>query len=296
MALQAITLQAEHPVKLTHPDKLLFDEPPTTKLEYAHYLIKVAPNMIKHLRDRRITLVRCPEGVMGERFYQRHILPGGPEWLQSVVGEEEKEEIVIPDIATLLYYANLGAIEFHATISHLGSQSSRTLSFDLDPSTSDFEPVREVALHLRDVLSGLGLNSIVKTSGASGLQVFVPLSEEVPFTETKLLVTFIAKYMEQSWPKLVTTARLVRERGSKVYVDAPQHGKTKTLIAHYSVRATPQATVSTPLFWHELENGAKPTDFTIRNVPDRLLKIGDLFASTEPSSARPVVKLLQEKQ
>jgi bifunctional non-homologous end joining protein LigD len=200
----------------------------------------------------------------------------------------------VQNVATLLYYGNLGAIEFHATLAKLRETNATALSFDLDPSTKDFERVREVALHLNEVLKQLSINSVAKTSGATGLQVFVPLDETIPFTETRAFVTFIAKYMEQRWPKLISTARLVRERGDCVYIDAPQHGHTRTLIAAYSVRATVAATVSTPITWEELNQGCVPRDFTIRNVPDRVQQLGDLMDSAPVSPASVIRHVLSE--
>lgn len=291
-----IVLQAEMPVRVTHPDKQLFAQPPTDKLAYLNYLVQMAPALLQHLHGRRITLVRCPDGVTGGRFYQRHVQKGAPDWLPSVPGEEGKPEIVIPDVATLLYYGNLGALEFHATLALIGSTAPTSLSFDLDPSTDDFEPVCTVALHLRDVLDSLALDSVVKTSGKSGLQVFVPLAKPVPDTQTKAIVAFVAKYMEERWPKLVTTARLIRERGQRVYIDVPQHGHTKTLIASYSTRATTRATVSTPLAWNELEAGCLPEQFTIHNVPNRFTKYGDIFAQAKPSSIQHIMELLKQKR
>ncbi|MFB5189355.1 non-homologous end-joining DNA ligase [Alicyclobacillus fastidiosus] len=291
---QDLVLQAEVPVRVTHPEKLLFPDPPTTKLAYLTYVAQMAHVILPHLRNRRVTLVRCPNGTRDHRFYQRHVLTGAPEWIPSVPGEEQKPEIVIPDVATLLYYANLGAIEFHSALAHVDETSASVLSFDLDPSTEDFERLRTVALHLHDVLDDLGLISLVKTSGKRGLQVFIPLSVAIPFSHTRKLVHFVGQYMERRWPTLVTTARLVKDRGDKVYIDVPQHGATKTLICVYSVRATDDARVSTPITWEELRAGCHPTDFTIRTVPSRVKQLGDLFEPERRCDIRELVEKITQ--
>ncbi|GMA55676.1 DNA polymerase domain-containing protein [Alicyclobacillus sacchari] len=292
--MQPLILEAEAPVRITHPDKLLFTDPPATKLTYLKYLVQMAPYLLGHLRDRRITLVRCPDGIAGHRFYQRHVPQGAPSYIPYREVGDGRREIVIEDVATLLFYANLGAIEFHAELHRLSDPRPCVLSFDLDPSdTSDFEKVRKAALSLRETLAGLALPSVVKTSGASGLQVFVPLAEPIAYEDSRRIVQFVARYVEGRWPDIATTARLVKDRGDKVYVDAPQHGPTRTLIAAYSVRATPWATVSTPILWAELEDGCSPRDFTIRNVPGRLHRFGDLMTEgVTAASAETVAAML----
>ncbi|WP_067618477.1 non-homologous end-joining DNA ligase [Alicyclobacillus acidiphilus] len=293
MAVEQLEVQAEVPVNITHPDKILFPEVHRTKIQYLQYLATVAPVMLPYLADRSITLVRCPHGAVGKRFYQRHVLAGTPEFVPFRINAEGKKEIVIHNIATLLHYGNLGALEFHAGLHRLSVHEPDTLSFDLDPTdTSDFERVREVAIHLRDTLQSLQLPSLVKTSGATGLQVYVPLQSTIPYDDSKRFVQFIARYLEQKWPNIVTTERFVKDRGDKVYVDAPQHGESRTLICAYSVRATPSATVSTPITWSELENGCHPRDFTIDNVPDRIRKFGDLFHSEKRGSIRDLLEAI----
>ncbi|GMA60895.1 non-homologous end-joining DNA ligase [Alicyclobacillus fastidiosus] len=287
-------LQADVPVRVTHPDKILFPDPPTTKLAYITYVAQMAHVILPHLRNRRVTLVRCPNGTRNHRFYQRHVLAGAPEWIPSVPGEEGKPEIVIPNVATLLYYANLGAIEFHSALSYIDESAASVLSFDLDPSTDDFERLRTVALYLHDVLLNLGLVSLLKTSGKRGLQVFIPLSNPVPFALTRKLVHFVGQYMQQRWPTLATTARLVKDRGDKVYIDVPQHGAAKTLVCVYSVRATDDARVSTPITWDELRAGCHPADFTMRTVPARVKQQGDLFEPKQRCDIRGLLEKIAE--
>ncbi|MBF8377444.1 non-homologous end-joining DNA ligase [Alicyclobacillus mali] len=277
--------------KLTHGDKVYFPAPGLSKRDYLTYLAQIGEHLVRHLRNRPITLVRCPGGVMGRRFYQRHLPPHAPTSLPRRFREEgERPLISISDVDTLLYYGNLGAVEFHAGLHLLeGPQAGcpTALTFDLDPSDpGDFERVRELALRLRDVLRGLELDGLPKTTGASGLQVFVPLAHPLPYAVTRPVVSFIAAYCASRWPNLATTERLVRHRGRRVYVDAPQHGPTRTLIAAYSARAVENALVSVPVTWSELEAGVRPDHFPLHAVPDRLARMGDLMAiaARHPSS------------
>lgn len=280
----------ETAANLTHGDKIYFPAAGLRKRDYMTYLAQIGAHLVRHLRNRPVTLVRCPDGVDGRRFYQRHLPPHAPPSLPRRGAEGERPLIVIPDVETLLYYGNLGAIEFHAGLHRLdGPQAGcpTALTFDLDPSDPrDFERVRELALRLREVLRGLGLDGIAKTTGASGLQVFVPLEEPLPYAVTRPVVNFVAAYCASRWPDLATTERRVRDRGRRVYVDAPQHGPTRTLIAAYSVRAVEKALVSVPITWDELEGEVSPDEFDLNVVPDRLARVGDWLelAARHPAS------------
>ncbi|MDI9260752.1 non-homologous end-joining DNA ligase [Alicyclobacillus sendaiensis] len=284
--------RCERRATLTHGDKLYFPAVGLCKRDYMTYLAQIGAHLVRHLRHRSVTLVRCPDGVGGRRFYQRHLPPHAPPTLPRREVPGERPLIAIPDVETLLYYGNLGAIEFHAGL-HLvqgpGAGCPTELTFDLDPTDPhDFERVRELALRLRDVLRDLGLDGIAKTTGASGLQVWVPLEEPLPYTVTRPVVNFIAAYCASRWPGLATTERLVRHRGRRVYVDAPQHGPTRTLIAAYSARAVDRALVSAPVSWTELESGVSPGTLDIDAVRDRLAREGDLLALAPRNAASRV--------
>ncbi|WP_041695160.1 non-homologous end-joining DNA ligase [Alicyclobacillus acidocaldarius] len=271
----------ETPPTLTHGDKIYFPGAGLNKRDYMTYLAQIGAHLVRHLRYRPVTLVRCPDGVTGRRFYQRHLPPHAPPSLPRKEVQGERPLIAIPDVETLLYYGNLGAIEFHAGLHQSdGPQAGcpTALTFDLDPSDpNDFERVRELALRLREVLRELELDGLAKTTGASGLQVFVPLEQPLPYAVTRPVVNFIAAYCASRWPDLATTERRVHQRGSRVYVDAPQHGPSRTLIAAYSVRAVEKALVSVPITWDELAGGVSPDEFDLNVVPDRLARMGDLL-------------------
>ncbi|MDQ0188574.1 non-homologous end-joining DNA ligase [Alicyclobacillus cycloheptanicus] len=281
-------VEAEHPVLITNPEKLLWPEAGVTKAQYMQYLVNVAPWLLAHLRDRPITMIRFPHGIHGHSFYQKDAPQGAPEWVRTVpLWSDDRGEyihpVVVDSVATLLWLANLACLEMHVGFATLQRPMTPTsIAFDLDPTVPGFEPVREVAMALHEVLEGLGLPHVPKTSGATGVQVFIPLANldngaGHSYEETRLFTAAVATYLEQKLPRIVTLERLKKHRGDKVYVDYLQHGHHRTLIAPYSARATVHATVSTPLTWSELAGGAVPEQFTVHNVPSRLRKIGDLM-------------------
>lgn len=281
-------IQAEHPVAVTHPDKLLWPEAGVTKAQYMQYLVDVAPWMLGHLRDRPITMIRFPHGIRRHSFYQKDAPPGAPEWVRTVpVWSEDREDfihpIIVDSVSTLLWIANLACLEIHVGFATIRRPSVPTsVAFDLDPTVPGFEPVREVALRLHELLAGLGLPHVAKTSGATGLQIFVPLANGAgeashSYRDTRVFTSAVATWLEHKLPRLVTLERLKKHRGDKVYVDYLQHGDHRTLIAPYSARATVHATVSAPLTWSELDDGALPEHFTVLNMGARVARTGDLM-------------------
>jgi bifunctional non-homologous end joining protein LigD len=278
----SIQLEAEYPVQITNPNKLMWPDLGVTKLDYVRYLIEIAPYMLPHYRERVITLIRFPEGVTGHSFFQKHVPTGVPDWMQKEnrikTENQDEEPIFVDTVASLLWLGNLGSLEFHVPFSFYHKTDFPThVAFDLDPTVPGFERVRTVALALHEVLTGLALPHVPKTSGATGMQIVIPLQNEVGFQELDKFTHTIAKYLEYRLPQDVTLERLKKNRNDKVYVDFPQFGKSRTLIGVYSARATPEATVSAPLTWREVEQGAVPADFTIFNMVDRVKKIGDLM-------------------
>jgi bifunctional non-homologous end joining protein LigD len=175
-------------------------------------------------------------------------------------------------------------MELHPSYTRIDKPDFPTnLAFDLDPTVKgvDLEGFRKackVALLLKEVLDDLGLPSYPKTSGATGLQVFIPLAPEYSFEETRMLNKFVAEYLVRKAPDLVTIERLKKDRGDKVYFDYLQHWRNKTLSGPYTPRAVASAAVSAPLAWEEIQEGVTPDMFTLRTMPDRVEKLGDLFA------------------
>lgn len=290
---------AEHPVEITNPDKLLWPERGVTKATFIKYLIDVSPWLLPHLQSRPLTVIRYPDGIHGHGFYQRNAPRGTPDWVRTTPSwsEDRKDVIhyvVVDSLSTLIWLGNLACLEFHVGFTTLmQTQHPTAVAFDLDPTVPGFDRVREVALALHRLLNRLGLPHIPKTSGATGLQVFIPLVQGHSYEDTRIFTKAIAQYLLSQLPGIVTLERLTRNREDKVYIDYPQHGASRTLIAPYSPRARANATVSTPLQWEELERGATPEEYTVFNVPQRLNRIGDPLAVHNQASLHEITQFLQ---
>lgn len=290
------TLMAEYPVKVTNLDKLLWPEAGITKAEYIQYMIQMSQAMLPHYADRLLTVIRFPHGIHDKSFYQKNIPDGAPPWIQThaVYSTDSKRDIryvLANNTATLLWLSNQAAMELHPSYSKIQNlQEPTNIAFDLDPTVKSvdlvgFQKACQVALQLKEILDDLGLPSYPKTSGATGLQVFVPIAPGYTYEDTRLITTFLAHYMVKKAPSICTIERLKKDRGDKVYFDYLQHWKNKTLSGPYTPRAVASAAVSAPLSWQEIREGVRPDLFTIRTMPRRLEEVGDLFA---PMSQRGV--------
>jgi bifunctional non-homologous end joining protein LigD len=265
-------------VTITNPDRLLWPELGVTKKEYIAYLTAVSPYLLPYTRDRMLMIWRYPEGVGKRRFEERSIHGVAPDWIPRVE-YKQKERILLNDTATLIWVANLNAIELHVHFDKFDRMNHPTeLVLDLDPpDENSFELVTEVSLAVKSVLDSLSLTSIPKTSGATGLQIYVPIKPEYPYEDVRRINKFLADYLVEQLPNRITLDRVVKRRGQKLYLDYLQLWKGRTMAAPYSCRARKEATVSAPLLWKELENGVNPMNYTIMTVPGRVEKMGDLF-------------------
>lgn len=267
-------------VRITNPEKVLWPEAEINKFQYIQYLIEIAPYLLPYLRDRLLTTIRYPDGIHGKSFYQKNIPDHAPDWIQTHIWRDTNY-MLANDLPTLVWLGNQACLELHVAFNLYQQEAYPTeLVFDLDPTDVDnFELVLEVSLRIKEVLDSLGLFSQVKTSGASGLQIYIPIDPIYTYHETHLLNKFIAEYVAQRFPEQVTIERLVKNRGTKLYFDYIQHGEGRTLPAVYSSRARPAASVSTPVLWSEVEGGFHPTDFTILNIRERVKQKGELFSA-----------------
>jgi bifunctional non-homologous end joining protein LigD len=270
-----VKVEGKH-IQVTNPDKILFPDISMTKWDYVMHMARLAPFMLPYTRDRLLTVIRYPDGVRGKHFYQKNIPSYAPDWVETKT-DGDNEYILLQNTATLVWLATQAALEFHTSFHLAGSDIPAELVFDLDPSREGFEAVTEVALLLHQVLQSIGLNAFAKTSGATGIQVYVPIERRYSFKQTRRVGQFLGKYLQERHPRLVTLERMKRLRGHKVYFDYLQHWHGKTIAAPYSPRARAQAPVSTPVSWRELEKGVHPDDFTLLNIHRRLEVTGDIF-------------------
>jgi bifunctional non-homologous end joining protein LigD len=265
-------------VRLTHPERLMYPEDGTTKLDLARYYAAIADWALPHLALRPLSLVRCPEGIAGQCFFQKHGGAGVP----AAVGRVEipdktgsKTHLVIADLAGLLSLVQMGVIEIHPW----GSTATRLetpdrVTFDLDPDVGlPWSRVCAAAVELREMLKGLGLHSFAKTTGGKGLHVVVPLAPKLDWDAVKGFAKRVADRLAEERPERYTVNQAKRARVGRIYLDYLRNTRGATAVGAYSPRARPGAPVSTPLFWCEVEAGVRPEGFTVASVPGRLAKL-----------------------
>jgi len=278
-------------IEVSNLDKLLYPGGKFTKANVIDYYITISRYLLPHLRNRPVTLKRFPEGVFGEAFYEKDAPAFTPDWVKTVpVPRRETpgpdiQYILINDLPTLVWVANLATLEIHPFL-HTAAQINRPTAvvFDCDPGEgANILDSARVALMLREVLQGLGLDSYVKVSGSKGLQVYVPLNSPVTYDETQPFAEGIARLLAQQEPKLVVWQMPKRMRTKKVFIDWSQNVEYKTTVSVYSLRAkTHRPYVSLPVTWDELSNALKSKDaealfFTPEAATKRVKQLGDLF-------------------
>ncbi len=270
----------KHQPVLTHLDKIYWPDEGYTKGDLIHYYQQVAPLILPYLKDRPETLRRYPNGITGTSFYQKkaeHV----PDWVRTEKIQHKNrtvDYILIEDEQSLLYVANLGCIDLNPFNSRLQSlYYPDYLVIDLDPENVEFDQVIEVARVIHHLLDKWSLLHVCKTSGATGMHIYLPMGAQYTFEEVSQFAHLIVHFIHQQIPDLTSLERSPRKRQQKVYLDYLQNNFAQTVVAPYSVRPRPEAPVSTPLKWSEVKAGLKPTDFTIKTVLKRFKKVGDLF-------------------
>jgi bifunctional non-homologous end joining protein LigD len=272
-----------HKVKLTNLDKIYWPDEKYTKGDLVNYYREAARYILPYLKDRPESLLRHPNGINGKSFFQKNIELTPPEWVktQKIFSEHNDDYInylICNNEATLIFMANLGCIEINPWFSRTQAlENPDYLVIDLDPEEIEFEKVIESALNVKEALDMAGAKSFCKTSGATGMHVYVPLKARYDYDVAKEFAHLIGKIVHGWIPGFTSLERSPAKRKHKVYLDYLQNRKGQTLAAPYSVRPKPGATVSTPLKWEEVKPGLHPSDFTIKNIFKRLNKTGDLF-------------------
>ena len=292
--------------RLSNLDKVFWPRRGTTKGELIAYYAAVAPKLLPFLKDRPVVLVRYPDGVEGKNFYQWRVPQGTPSWVPHIQlpksperpGRGEKNVFLIDSLDVLLHVINLGCIPLHVLASRRGSLTCGdffTLDFDIHLGT--FRQAVELVSSFQALLESANLRGYLKTSGKTGLHVLVPVGPKIPFAVNKSLAELFGKLLVRQHPDIATVERRVEQRGAKVYVDTIQTGRARTIVAPYSVRAVPRATVSTPLEWAELHAALDPARFTMEHVAERAAAMpcpmATLFAQKPDVGAS--LQTLQEK-
>jgi bifunctional non-homologous end joining protein LigD len=310
-------------IKLTHLDRVYWPADPAlkeralTKRDLLRYLAQVSPYMLPHLADRPLTMIRMPDGLGGQRFFQKHWEQERPAFVDSITvysghKDESHENLLCSNLATLLWLAQCGTLEFHVWHSRarrgrdapgagtdyatsLASLEASTLNFpdyvvfDLDPyiysgrerageepelNTTAFEKGKEVAFRLRELLRSMSLEAIVKTSGKTGLHVFVPICRTIDFDAAREVSELVGRHLMRRHPADITQEWRVAKRTGKIFMDYNMNVRGKTLNVAYSPRGAPGAPVSMPLSWEELAS-AHPLDFRLSNAAERVARTGD---------------------
>src|SRR6516225_8528897 len=262
-------------VRLSHPDRVLYPAEGLTKLDHARYYQAVAEQALPHLVHRPLTLVRCPGGQGKPCFYQKHLGKGAPEAIGHVDITDDGETIaypVIEDLAGLIGLVQMNVIELHPSGAGVDKlDNPDRVTFDLDPDEGlAWARVTEAAIDIREALLAIGLQSFAKTTGGKGLHVVVPLQPKLGWDEAKAFTKWVADQFVAQTPERFTANQAKRARQGRIFIDYLRNSRGATAIGAYSPRARPGATVSTPLFWDEVESGVRPEGFTVATVPQRI--------------------------
>lgn len=271
-------------VELTNLSKVFWPEAGYTKRDLLQYYTAVSPVLLPHLRDRAMVMKRYPNGIHGKCFFMKRTPPSHPDWLETCPIMHKSASLIafpmVQDLASLLWVVNLGCIDLNQWYARCDDTDRPDyLHFDLDPGDgASFERVRETALVVRDALVALGMRPLAKTSGSSGIHLYVPIVRGPVQKAVWRFAKRLARQLAKRRPELITAEYRIADRPfGRVLVDYNQNAWGRTLASVYSVRPTEHATVSTPVSWTEVERGFAIEDFRIDNVPARVRRLGDLW-------------------
>ncbi|MFC9664403.1 non-homologous end-joining DNA ligase [Nocardia sp. NPDC127606] len=278
----------EHTVRVSNPDRVYFPELGVTKLDLARYYLSVGDGIVNALRDRPCMLHRFPKGLPGGKVHQKRVPAGAPDWIPTVrvyfprYGRHA-DELCVHELADVIWAVQMSTVEFHPWNSRASdTESPDEWRIDLDPMPDcPWSRVQRVAGVVHEVLDELGAVGWPKTSGGSGLHVYVRIAPEYGFQDVRRAALAFAQEIERRAPEDVTTAWWRKDRDpAQLFVDYNQNARDHTIAAAYSVRGVPEATVSTPVRWTEIDD-IVPRDFTIKTVPARYAELGDLQADMD---------------
>lgn len=270
-------------LKFNHLNKVFWPEEGYTKRDLLNYYYQIAPYILPYLKNRPQSLNRFPNGINGLSFYQKDVSKSAPEWMEQFPYRtslgEDKNYLVVQNERDILWMVNLGAIEMNPWNSTVQAPDNPSwCMIDIDPSEANrFDQVIEVAQATKQVLDHLKIKGYCKTSGATGLHIYIPMAAQYTYDQCQLFGRMVATQVHQILPEFTSIERFNVKRKGKVYIDFLQNRPKATLAAAYSVRPKPGATVSMPLHWDEVKKGLHPSQFTLKNAIERLKEFGDLF-------------------
>lgn len=272
-----------HELKFNNLNKIYWPKEKITKRDLVNYYYQVAPYILPYLKNRPQSMNRHPDGITGESFYFKDVTGKAPGWVETYLYHSEadgrdRKYLVATDEASLLYMVSLGCIEMNPWSSRVGTEDYPDWCIiDLDPAKNTFEQVIKAAQVTHRILEELGVPSYPKTSGSTGMHIYIPLGAKYTYEQSKEFARVIARLVHEQLPVFTSIERVVKARRGKMYIDFLQNRAQATISAPYSVRPKPGATVSMPLHWEEVKKGLKMTDFTIHNAMNRIKAEGDIF-------------------
>ncbi|MEU5840249.1 non-homologous end-joining DNA ligase [Rhodococcus sp. NPDC047139] len=275
-------------VRISHPERVYFPEIGATKIDLANYYLSVGEGIVRALRERPCMLHRFPDGLEGQKVHQKRLPRGAPDWVETVRVhfpryDRDADELCVTHLSDVLWAVQMSTVEFHPWNSRRGDvERPDEWRIDLDPMPDcDFDRVRRVAKVAHEVLDELSAEGWPKTSGGTGLHIYVRIEPNWGFEDVRRAAWAFAREVERRASGEVTTAWWRKERDpAAVFVDYNQNSRDHTIASAYSVRGVPTATVSTPVRWEEIDD-LDPKDFTIRTVPKRFEELGDLHAGID---------------
>jgi DNA ligase D len=273
-------------VKVTNPDKVFFSARGETKLDLVEYYLSVGEGIVRALYERPTQLKRHPDGAEGEAIYQKRVPEKRPEWIETArvtfPSGRHADELCVTELAQVIWAVNLATLDFHPWPSRRSDvEHPDELRIDIDPQPGTvFADGKRVAAVVREVLEEIGFVGWPKTSGNRGIHVACRIEPKWPFPVVRRAALAFAREVERRLPELVTTAWWKEERGARVFIDYNQNARDRTIASAYSVRARPDATVSTPVTWDELPD-VETEDFTLATMPARFAERGDVQAGID---------------
>ncbi|HEY1365782.1 MAG TPA: non-homologous end-joining DNA ligase [Gaiellaceae bacterium] len=289
MATPAVELEVgERVVRVTNPDKVFFSVRGETKLDLVRYYLAVGDGIVRALYERPTQLKRHPDGAEGEAIYQKRVPEKRPEWIGTArvrfPSGRHADELCVTEVAQVAWAANLGTLDFHPWPSRRrDTEHPDELRIDIDPQPgTSFADAKRVAAVVHEALDEIGFVGWPKTSGNRGIHVACRIEPLWEFPQVRRCALAFAREVERRLPDLVTTAWWKEERGERVFIDYNQNARDRTIASAYSVRARPDATVSTPVTWDELPD-VETEDFTIPSMKERFARLGDVQAGIDDS-------------
>ncbi len=288
-------------VKFSNLEKVYWPADGFTKGDMLAHYDQVADYMLPYLKDRPVHMNRFPDGIDGKSFYQKEAKEGTPDWVETIPIQSDSRDSTVPYTVcgnkdTLLYLANLGSIDLHPWLSRRETLDCPDWAvLDLDPKSAPFRHVITIARRIGEVLEVIGIRSYLKTSGKTGLHIYIPLTPGYTYDHSRMFCEGVARLVAVELADIATVERVLGSREGKVYVDFLQNRRAQTLVPPYCIRPVKGATVSTPLSWDELSDDLHPSQFTIQTVLPRISRYGDLFEPTltDQQELLPAIEALQ---